>query len=259
MDREILKDFALLNVDYYGSKRTFARTIGVDKKTIDRWIDMSVARLDVESIEKIARHRNEKPEQTIAWLEGRTGKESPLLTQVRQANLDELVKVFSLSYELIQKRLENEEFPLVQVGASSCNLFVDKEKEGCMSESGERIPIGSKRHLKLKAILIESLRIEGVNLGDHEAIAIALGYKPGTQRFTSALVMLHWLLISTEQTIKRLRAYHVEALAQFCHRLERFEEFPVFRAICRTEQRYEGDTDRLLADINCENGATVGS
>jgi hypothetical protein len=236
--------------------------IGVDKKTIDRWIDMSVARLDVESIEKIARHRNEKPEQTIAWLEGRTGKESPLLTQIRQADLDELVKVFSLSYELIQKRLENGEFPLVQVGTSSCNLLVgkEKEKEGCMSESSgefETIEIGSHKHLKLKALLLESIRLKGMAVEDLDAIALAMDYERGTRRYRSALNMLRRILFVSERQLDELVDFHVESLARFCHRLKRWETDSPFKAICETELTYEGITDQLLADINC-NGATIG-
>lgn len=117
-----------------------------------------------------------------------------------------------------------------------------------MTDEFEFIQIGSKRHLKLKAILAESLRIKGMAGDSNEVIALALGYDPADEkRFRSAKNMLYRLLRASDTTITRLADFHVEALARFCHRLVRFN--PDFTATCSTELTYGDDVDQLLADI----------
>ncbi len=129
-----------------------------------------------------------------------------------------------------------------------------------MSESAEEfklIEIGSFRHLKLRAILLESIKLERMSVNDLDAIALRLGYEPGTRRYKSALNMLEGLLFVSDKLVHRLVDFHVEALARFCHRLVRWETGSPFKAVCETELTYQGSVDQLMADISC-NGTPVG-
>ena len=128
-----------------------------------------------------------------------------------------------------------------------------------MSGSGfEFIRIGSRRHLKLRAILLESIRLKRMSVDDLDEIVLAMDYQPGTARYRSALNMLQKLLFVSDEQVDRLVDFHVEALARFCHRLVRWEEDSLpFRAICQTELTYQGSIEQLMADISC-NGTPVG-
>lgn len=72
MDKKILSDWVKLQAAYEGSERKLNRKIGVSQEHIRYWRDQKVDWLKEDSIEKIAKYRNETPLQTRAWVTGKT-------------------------------------------------------------------------------------------------------------------------------------------------------------------------------------------
>lgn len=75
MDKKILSDWIKLQAAYEGSERELNRKIGVSQEHIRYWRDQKVDWLKKDSIEKIAKYRNETPLQTRAWVTGKTVSE----------------------------------------------------------------------------------------------------------------------------------------------------------------------------------------
>lgn len=250
--RQRLKEYCLNRVEEEGGIRKWTRKLKINKDTIDPWLKGVLTEpIRLNTLHALAWDRGETPEETRDWLEG-----TSLLDRVEQASPGMVEAIHELCHELINKKGS---LPLVRSGTHSCTLSLDKEKqmeEGFMPDF-ELIEIGARRHLKLKAILIASLRIKKIPLDNLEVIALAIGYdKSQRKRFNAGIEMLETFLMTDSYTLDYLGDYHLGYLANFCHKLIRYSTSPSFHAICADTLGYEGNTERLLADITCK-GAVI--
>jgi len=263
-----LQEYCQRRVREEGSIRAWTCRIGVDKTTAKPWLEGTLTEpIRLHTLLCLAWDRNETPEQTRDWLEGKPS----LVDQIRelphhvQASL--LAELMHQQVMLLKPAAKDGEIPLVRSQPQSCTLPFDKEVVGDCEMSNTRgfelIEVGSPRHLKLKAILVATLRIKNLPLEnleeeDLEAIADAMGYdRSEPLRFNAGLEMLESFLKTDEGTLDAVGDYHLVYLANFCHRLTKYYEFPAFHAVCDEILTYEGDVEQLLSDVT-RNGALIG-
>jgi hypothetical protein len=255
-----LAQYANHRIEEEGTAAAWARKLGVYRTTPLFWRDRKLTEVISEkNLEALAADRGEKPEETRAWLEGRVEKRSEFLDKLGDAPPEELAEVLSFCLRRLNQLAKDGCIPLVQCGASRGTVSLEESEERRkMPTDYEFIEIGSKKHIKLKAILVETLRIKKMPLDDIEAIADAMGYDRSQRlRFNAGLEMLEGFLTTDKGTLGEVGDYHLVYLAGFCHRLIKYYESPTFHARCDEVLKYDGDVEQLLSDIT-RNGALIG-
>ena len=108
-----LRAFVEREISIAGSQNKLAAKLGIKHPTLIKWKSGVLKNgLDDSSIAAIARYRCESPEETRAWLEGRTvPSEDPLLSAIQAASLSSLIAGMKAIAHRLESLLGSEAMP----------------------------------------------------------------------------------------------------------------------------------------------------